>query len=120
MRQALADDAVQSPAFDAVLGDTSMPAPADGGPCVTCAFRPQTEANNTPHTVALAKLCVEGLRPFHCHEKPQLCRGFVAAANLRGVPSDDGDRQWSEAAGYMADVLALCIGRAAEAQEQES
>lgn len=90
------------------------PTPEDGGPCETCAFRPGTEANLTGHTRELAELSVEGLRPFYCHERMQLCRGYVAAANLRGVPENEDDRRHVEACGLAADVLWDAIGRAAE------
>lgn len=66
----------ESQAFDAVCA-AEHPAPESGGPCATCAFRPGTEANTSWHTVMLAKFCVEGRTPFDCHEKPQLCRGFI-------------------------------------------
>lgn len=103
----------------AAIEDAHHPSPADGGPCATCAFRKGTEANTSEHTTQLAALCVEGLRPFHCHEAPQLCRGFVAAVNLRGVPEGDDDRKWAEVAGAGADILAECIARAREAQKAE-
>jgi hypothetical protein len=61
---------------------------------------------------------VEGLRPFHCHEKPQLCRGYVAAVNLRGVPADESDRMHASECGFAADVLGELIERAAEADRE--
>lgn len=105
-----------SPAADAVLAATH-PEPECDGPCATCAFRPDTEANQSEHTMELARLCVEGIVPFHCHERPQLCRGFVAAVNLRGAPETDEDRKWRECAAFAADVLGQCIRSAVEAQE---
>lgn len=99
---------VPSAACDAVMS-SEHPTPERGGPCATCAFRPGTEANATASTVELARLCVEGMRLFHCHEKTQLCRGFVAAVNLRGVPSDEDDQKWAEVAGFAADVLGDAI-----------
>lgn len=104
----------------AVVANGDHPSPDAGGPCATCAFRNGTDANKTEHTMELAALCVEGLRPFYCHEQPQLCRGFIAAANLRGVPQDEEDRKWSIVAGDAADILATAIGRAVEAQEEAS
>ena len=50
---------VPSAASDAVIA-ANHPAPEQGGPCATCAFRPGTEANLSPHTMQLARLCVEG------------------------------------------------------------
>ena len=97
-----------SPSTDIVL-NAEHPSSADGGPCDTCAFRRGTEANQTWHTMALARACVEGLRPFHCHERPQLCRGFIAAANLRGEPRTAADRRHMEAARHVADVLSEAI-----------
>jgi hypothetical protein len=101
----MASDEVASPAFDAVLA-AQHPSPEQGGPCATCAFRPGTEASRSEHTVVLARLCVEGGREFHCHEKAQLCRGWIAAVNLRGVPFDD-------LAGACADWLGDAIEEAA-------
>jgi hypothetical protein len=104
----------ESPACDAVIAAVH-PSPEDGGPCATCAFRPGTQANQTTHTMELARLCVEGGREFSCHEKPQLCRGFIAAINLRGVPETDEDRRWQVVCGDAADVLGLCIDEAVKA-----
>lgn len=106
---------VPSAASDAVLLGVH-PSPEHGGPCATCAFRPGTEANRTEHTISLARLCVEGLRRFHCHEQPRLCRGFIAAINLRGVPQVEADERWSAVAGYAADLLAdaIAAGKAAD------
>lgn len=111
---------IPSPACDAVLaGD--HPAWESGGPCATCAFRPGTEAATTQHTVELARLCVEGFRYFGCHEHAGLCRGYVAAMNLRGVPQDEDDRRWSIVAGEAADILQMAIeaGIAADAVDQK-
>ncbi|HXE82906.1 MAG TPA: hypothetical protein VN513_06220 [Gemmatimonadales bacterium] len=102
-----------SEAADAVMA-ADHPSPDQGGPCATCAFRPGTEAYGTARTRELAALCVEGLRPFYCHESPQLCRGFIAAANLRGVPESDEDRRWAEVCRLGADLLAACVDHAAK------
>lgn len=102
------DYGVPIEACDAVIA-APHPGPDAGGPCATCAFRSGTEANRTPRTMQLARLCVEGGREFMCHEKPQLCRGFIAAINLRGIPDDEEARRWCAAAGMAADVLAACI-----------
>ena len=109
---------VPSPASDAVL-EARHPSPNAGGPCATCAFRKGTEANETRHTMDLARLCVEGGRPFYCHEQPQLCRGFIAAINLRGPDETEGDKRWSEMNAMAADVLSLCIERARAAEEAQ-
>lgn len=107
---------VPSPACDAVIA-AHHPSDADGGPCATCAFRPGTQANQTVHTIELARLSVEGLREFHCHEHPRLCRGFIAALNLRGVPQDEDDRRWSEVAGHAADLLGDAISAVAASEK---
>lgn len=99
---------VTSEACDLVLA-ANHPSPEDGGPCVTCAFRPDTEANRTPHTWTLARLCVEGAREFRCHEKPQLCRGFVAAINVRGLPETEDEARWVQVSGMAADILQRAI-----------
>lgn len=106
-------DEVPSPACDAVV-NAKQPSPECGGPCATCAFRPGTEANQTPHTVTLARLCVEGLRYFDCHERPGLCRGYIAAVNLRGLPETEEDKRWAECCSMAADVLGLAIADAEE------
>lgn len=103
---------IESPAFDAVLA-AEHPSPECGGPCATCAFRPGSEASASEHTVALAKACVEGGKYFRCHEHPALCRGWIAAVNLRGLPFDD-------AAGLAADLLGDAIDAAALAQAEEA
>lgn len=103
-------DDVPSAASDAVIA-AIHPSPEAGGPCATCAFRRGTEANQTAHTIQLARLCVEGA--FYCHEQPQLCRGFIAAIYLRGVPDTEDAQRWSEVAGHAADMLALCVWHAA-------
>lgn len=110
---------VPSPASDAVMA-ADHPSHVNGGPCATCAFRRGTEANCTPHTMELARLCVEGGRPFYCHEHPGLCRGFVAALNLRGAPETEDERRWSVVAGEAADILAECIGIAKAADEGDA
>lgn len=110
------ETSVPSAASDAVMA-AQHPSPEDGGPCATCAFRPGTQANGTPYTVALARLCVEGSRLFYCHENPQLCRGFVAAINLRGVPEDEEHRRWCDVAGHAADMLQMCIEAAKDEDE---
>lgn len=100
---------IASPASDAVLA-AQHPSPEQGGPCATCAFRPGTEASETEHTAVLARLCVEGGRQFWCHEKTQLCRGWIAAVNLRGVP-------FNEMAGACADYLGDAVEDAARPRE---
>lgn len=105
---------VPSAACDAVMA-AEHPTDENGGPCATCAFRPGTEANRAWWTTDLARLCVEGFRTFHCHEHPRLCRGFVAAINLRGVPQDEDDKRWCEVAGHAADMLSDAIRVGAEA-----
>lgn len=107
---------VDSPATEAVLA-ADHPSPANGGPCATCAFRPGTEANGTAHTMALARACVEGVTPFHCHEQPRLCRGFIAAVNLRGAPADEEERRRAYAAQLFADLLGRCIDAAKAFEE---
>lgn len=108
---------VPSPASDAVM-NAEHPCHADGGPCDGCAFRRGTEANTTWHTSELARLCVEGLTPFMCHEHPGLCRGFVAAINLRGAPEDEDDRRWMECARFSADVLSDAIETGVRADKE--
>jgi hypothetical protein len=105
---------VPSSATDAVLS-ADHPSPEAGGPCATCAFRQGTQANQTAHTLTLARLCVEGITPFQCHEQPRLCRGFIAALNLRGTPANEDERRWVAAHRYAADLLAECIASAVEA-----
>lgn len=100
---------VDSHACD-IVSSASHPAYADGGPC---AFRAGTEPSRAEETVTLARLCVEGFRPFYCHEHEHLCRGFVAAMNIRGLPETNEDRRLVEAAGAAADVLSACIASAA-------
>ena len=107
---------VPSPASDVVMA-ADHPQWADGGPCATCAFRSGTQANQTPHTVELARLCVEGFRVFSCHEHPSACRGFIAAVNLRGAPETEDDKRWAEVAGAAADILSDCISAAVREQE---
>lgn len=94
--------------FDIVTA-ANHPTPEQGGPCATCAFRPGTEANQTAHTVALARACVEGLEAFQCHEHPGLCRGWIAAANLRGVPESEEDRRYCEMQAAVAGILSDAI-----------
>lgn len=114
----MTDFGVPSAASDTMIA-ADHPSAADGGPCETCAFRRGTEANRTAHTMELARLCVEGIVPFHCHEQPQLCRGFVAAVNLRGAPVDEEDRRWKEVAAFAADLLGACID-AAKAEDEKA
>lgn len=106
---------MKSAAFDAVSA-AQHPDPADGGPCATCAFRSGSEASRTDYTVALAVSCVEGLVPFHCHEKDQLCRGWIAAVNLNGPPTTREQRRHQKAAAMVADAIgqAIEVGKAAE------
>lgn len=106
-----------SPACALVIA-APHPSPENGGPCATCAFRPNTEPNLSPHTMMLAALCVEGFREFHCHEdRSQLCRGFVAALNVRGELDDD-ERERADALGEAADILGDFIADAAAAQDR--
>lgn len=109
-----------SPAFDAVVA-ADHPAPEAGGPCSTCAFRPGTQANQRAHTVELARLCVEGIEPFLCHEQPQACRGWIAAVNLRGEPETEDDLKWVECARAAAEILGRCIdaAKAADARAKD-
>lgn len=106
-----------SPAFDAVVA-APHPEPENGGPCATCAFRPGTEANLTPWTVTLARLCVEGIEPFDCHEHPRACRGWIAAVNLRqaagDVSADEASQQYRTVMRDAADILSKCIALAKE------
>jgi hypothetical protein len=51
--------------------------------CGGCAFRPRTEANQSPLTLMKAKLCAMTSDPFLCHEAradgiDALCAGWVA------------------------------------------
>lgn len=106
---------MESKALDEVMA-AQHPSPQEGGPCATCAFRPGTEANQTEHTTALVRLCVEGMRLFHCHEKKQLCRGYLAAANLRGVPApEESDKV--KIAGFLADQFSSAISRARDSSD---
>jgi hypothetical protein len=104
----------RSPACDVVSGG-NQPSPKQGGPCATCAFRNGTEASQTPHTMTLARLCVEGLSPFMCHEKPGLCHGFIAAANLRGAPCTETDIEYAAVCRETAEHLADAISAGAKA-----
>lgn len=110
-----------SSAFDAVV-EAEHPSPADGGPCATCAFRKGTEANSMPHTVELAKLCVEGVTPFDCHERPRLCRGWIAAVNLRAaageVTDDEESRRYRDVMRFAADTFGRAIDVAVEADRK--
>lgn len=115
------DTGVPSPACDAVIA-AEHPSPEAGGPCATCAFRPGTEANQTVHTMTLARLCVEGGRPFHCHEHQRLCRGFIAAVNLLGVPDANNveAQRWRFVNGIAADVYGDAIAAAVAADQGEA
>lgn len=106
---------IASPSVDAVM-DAEHPAPQDGGPCSGCAFRKGTEANKADHTTTLVRLCVEGMRPFLCHEKPGLCRGYIAAANLRGAPTAS-EMEEVDMLGRVADRLGEIIAEAAELEK---
>jgi hypothetical protein len=70
--------------------------------------------------MALVVACVEGLVPFYCHEKDQLCRGFVAASNLRGAPKNRADKRHAKAAAIVAEVIAQAIafGKAADGAQR--
>lgn len=107
---------VSSPACDLVMSREHPPYSA-GGPCHDCAFREGTEANASQHTVMMARLCVEGFRQFDCHVHPGICRGFVAALNVRGVPETEEERRWQEVTGAAADLLAECVA-AAKAEDE--
>ena len=107
---------VPSAACDAVF-TAEHPSHEDGGPCHDCAFRSGSEASQHAHTADLARLCVEGFREFRCHVHPGLCRGYIAALNLRGVPQDEDDKKWSIIAGHAADAIAMCIDSARREQE---
>lgn len=96
----------------------SHPSHSRGGPCSGCAFRDGTEANRTAHTIQLARLCVEGLRPFQCHEHPHVCRGWVAAVNLNGAPETEDQQKWAMVAGFAADVLADAVAAGVEADRK--
>lgn len=115
--EATASSAGGSPAFDAVVSAVH-PSDADGGPCATCAFRLGTEANRSEHTNLLARLCVEGITPFDCHEHTRLCRGWIAAVNLiaaEGLDTSEDARRHREAMAFAADMLGRCIDRAVAA-----
>jgi hypothetical protein len=105
-----------SPAFDAVCA-ADHPAPDAGGPCATCAFRPGTEANRSEYTTALARACVEGIEPFHCHEHPRACRGWIAAVNLNGAPEGEEWERWREVNRIAADLIGRCIDAAKAEQD---
>lgn len=108
---------MNSDAFDLVVNHPH-PSPENGGPCATCAFRKGTRPNETEHTTTLAMLCVEGLTPFHCHEHPQLCRGWIAAVNvlyLDGVPQDEDAVHHREACAFAAEALSEAIQVGVEA-----
>jgi hypothetical protein len=111
---------MESEAFDVIAG-ADHPAPEDGGPCGTCAFRPGSQASQTEHTVQLANLCVEGIVPFHCHEQEQLCRGWIAAVNLQGMdgglPMDVESIRHREASAFAADILSDAIAAGVEADK---
>lgn len=106
---------IASPSVDAVMG-AEHPAPEEGGPCATCAFRKGTEANGAEHTTTLVRLCVEGMRPFLCHEKAGLCRGYIAAANLRGAPTPS-EKEEVDILGRVADQLGEIIAEASELEK---
>lgn len=107
---------IPSAAADAVIA-ADHPSPENGGPCATCAFRPGTQANQSWYTMALARMCVEGITPFSCHEQPQACRGWIAAVNLRGAPNTEDDRRWCEASRAGAELIAACIDSAKQAEQ---
>ena len=110
---------MMSGAFQAVL-HADHPSPENGGPCATCAFRIGTEANRSEHTTALAALCVEGLREFRCHEKPQLCRGWIAAVNAKHAAGEYADKKHLEASRFCADFLSDAIDRAVDFQNSRA
>lgn len=71
--------------------------------CATCAFRPGTEASETPGTMLTAQLCVLSGERFECHETDRAgepCIGWQRAVEARGaIP------EWRRKAG--AAMLAL-------------
>jgi len=89
------------------------PSPENGGPCHGCAFRKGTEANRDDVTQTMIRLCVEGMRTFDCHMTPGLCRGYIAAANLRGVPTTAKDKKRADVCGTAADLIAGMVGHVA-------
>lgn len=105
--------APSSQAFDLVVEDDHKPSDDAGGPCATCAFRKGTEANRTSHTVELAKFCVEGISPFDCHEHKRLCRGWIAAVNLKAQVGDMDDKKIA-ACRLAAELFGRCIDAATE------
>ena len=110
-----------SPALVAVMADERKPAPDAGGPCATCAFRPGSEASRSPHTIELAALCVEGLTQFMCHERPGLCKGWVAAVNLKhaaGEYAGEDNRRHMLAMRFAADMLSDAIAVGVEADRK--
>lgn len=100
--------ATDSPSVEAVIA-AEHPAPDRGGPCSGCAFRKGTEANRDEVTQTMIRLCVEGMRTFDCHMRPGLCKGYIAAANLRGVPTTKRDRVKADIYGTAADFIAGMI-----------
>lgn len=95
---------VSSKACDIVIA-AEHPSPENGGPCHGCAFRRGTVANRDEITQTMIRMCVEGFRTFDCHMKPGLCRGYVAAANLRGVPATAKESAKADVWGLAADML---------------
>ena len=107
---------VPSEACD-IVSAAAHPSWTNGGPCDDCAFRTGSDASQHAHTIESSRLCVEGFRPFHCHLHPGLCRVYVAAANIRGLPYDEEDRRWATVAGAAADIIGACIEAAKNAEK---
>lgn len=108
------DYGVPSAAADAVI-EAVHPSHDDGGPCDGCAFRLGTEANASVHTMQLARMCVEGITPFQCHEHQHVCRGWMAAVNLLGAPESEHERRWMQVNAMGAELWAQAIAFGVEA-----
>jgi hypothetical protein len=81
-------------------------------PCEGCVFIEGTEANRSEYTRALFEACVEGITPFYCHERPDVCRGWVGAVNARwaGVDLTTEETQRHITVSRMgAEILGICI-----------
>jgi hypothetical protein len=74
--------------------------------CATCAFRPGTEAANSPLTPVKARLCIKTCTPFLCHESPidAMCAG---AADAMTVMHENG--QWAQTPEWKRKVLLACL-----------
>lgn len=69
---------------------SDIPETAMNERCAGCAFRPGTQASQSPFTAHLAKLCVYAGVPFECHDEGagHLCRGFVDAFTAKLANGD--------------------------------